>query len=596
MNSKLVSPILLGLVLVAIPVRAEEPPHHAGGDPRKLGLVEFPNTCSPAVQQPFAQALAMLHSFWYEAARRRFAAVAQQDPNCAIAWWGLAMTYWQPLWEPRGPNPETLRKGQEVIEKAQAAGSPSKRECDFVAALEAFYVHADTIDHRDRVLAYEKAMETLHANNPKDTEARVFYALSLLASATSLPPDKTYQRQKKAGELLLPVFRSQPAHPGAAHYIIHADDYPDLASAALEAARRYTQIAPDSPHAQHMPSHIFTRLGLWRESIESNRKVIKVARRHEVVGEELHATDYLIFAYLQQGQDPQAQAVIASMPKIPGPEAVLYFASIYAHAAIPARYAVERRQWNEAARLPEPENFPGGRYVWADAVIYFTRALGAARTGMLEQARAEVRKLASFQQTLEQLKEDYWAGQVDIQRRAAAAWLAFAEGKRDKALELMRSAATLEEATNKHPVTPAQIVPARDLLGQMLLELNRPREAGEEFTKVLNSEPNRFGALYGAARAAELAGEGERARKLYNKLIELAPESDRAEVRHARALVTGKWIPREVGDSLANRREGIRGTPPLLREWVSRLVAQNVYYFHLTSPLNIARFAGSAPR
>jgi hypothetical protein len=390
-------------------------------------------------------------------------------------------------------------------------------------------------------------METLHASNPEDTETRVFYALSLLASATSLPPDKTYQRQRKSGELLLPVFRSQPNHPGAAHYIIHAYDYPALAPGALEAARRYAQIAPDSPHAQHMPTHIFTRLGLWQESIESNCKVIEVARQHDDVGEELHATDYLVFAHLQQGQDRQAHAVIKLMPKI-RPGVVLYFASVYAHAAIPARYAVERRQWSEAAKLSVPTEFPGGRYAWADAAIYFARALGAARTGMLEQARRDVEKLASFQQTLERLKEDYWAGQVEIQRRSAAAWLAFAEGKRDEALELMRSAATLEDSTDKHPVTPGQIIPARDLLGQMLLEMNRPREAGAEFTRVFNAEPKRFGALYGAARAAELAGEADRARELYATLVELAPDSDRAEVRHARAVVTGKR-GREAGDS-----------------------------------------------
>jgi tetratricopeptide (TPR) repeat protein len=540
MRSNLVFTLLLSLVLVAVPALADEPHQHTGGDPQKLGYVAFSNSCSPAVQKPFAHAMAMLHSFWYEEARRQFGAVAEQDPKCAIAWWGVAMTYWQPLWEPRGPNPEPLRKGQEAILKARAVGGGTQRERDFIAALETFYANADKTDHIDRVLAYEKAMASLHGRYSKDTEVRVFYALSLLGSATSLPPDKTYARQRKAGELLLPLFRTQPDHPGAVHYIIHAYDYPVLASGALAAARRYAQIAPDSPHAQHMPSHIFTRLGLWQESIESNRKVIKLARQHDVVGEALHAMDYLVFAYLQQGQDRQAQSVVKSMPKIPGPQAALYFASVYAHAAIPARYAVERRQWLEAAKLSVPADFPGGRYAWADAVIYFARALGAARTGLLDQARGDVEKLASIHHTLKQHPEDYWAGQVEIQRRSAAAWLAFAEGKRDEALELMRSAAMLEDSTDKHPVTPGQIVPARDLLGQMLLELNRPREAGAEFTRVLKAEPNRFGALYGAARAAELAGEADRARELYATLVELAPDSDRAEVRHARAVVTGK--------------------------------------------------------
>jgi len=535
MPMSLVFPIVLSLASFVFPVLADEDRPHGASDPERLGSVEFPNSCSAAVHSPFTQAVAMLHSFWYEEAERRFRDIAESDPSCALAWWGMAMSYWHPLWEPRGPNPEAVQKGLTAIRKARELGG-SMHERDFIAALEKFYANADRIDHRDRVLAYEKAMEALHAANPEDTEARVFYALSLLASATSLPPDKTYPRQRKAGELLMPVFRSQPNHPGAAHYIIHAYDYPPLAPGALEAARRYAKIAPDSPHAQHMPSHIFTRLGLWDESIASNRNVIRVARKYGVVGEELHATDYLVFAYLQKGEDEQARQVIAEMPKAEA-DAPLYFASIYAHAAIPVRYALERRQWNEAARLPEPKNFPGGRYAWADATIHFARALGAARTGDVTQARRDVEKLASFQSTLQQLKEDYWATQVEIQRRTAEAWLAFAEGKRDRALELMRSAADLEDTTDKHPVTPSQIVPAHDLLGQMLLELKRPHEALAEFNKVLQAEPGRFGALYGAARAAELSGRTDLARRLYGQLVETASGSKRNEVQQARAYL-----------------------------------------------------------
>jgi tetratricopeptide (TPR) repeat protein len=446
------------------------------------------------------------------------------------------MSYWQPLWEPRGPNPEAFQKGLAAIHKASEIGGGSGRERAFIAALEKFYANANTIDHADRVLAYEQAMEMLHATHPENTEARVFYALSLLASATSLPPDKTYQRQRKSGELLLPVFRDQPDHPGAAHYIIHAYDYPLLASEALEAARRYAKIAPDSPHAQHMPSHIFTRLGLWDESIASNRNVIRVARRYRIVGEELHAMDYLVFAHLQKGEDEQARQVLREMPEVE-PGAMLHFAGIHAHAAVPARYAVERRQWEEAAALPQPENFPGGRYAWADAAIHFARGLGAARTGSVDQARREVEKLASFRRTLQQHKEDYWATQVEIQLGAVEAWLAFAEGRRDQALVLMRSAADLEDTTDKHPVTPGQIVPARDLLGQMLLQLERPDEALAEFNKVLQAEPGRFGALYGAARAAELAGSADLARQLYGQLVELAAGSERDEVHHAQVYL-----------------------------------------------------------
>lgn len=535
MRISLVLPMVLSLASFGFPLLAEEDHQRGTRDPEQLGSVEFANSCAADLQPQFVRAMAMLHSFWYEEAARQFRNVAEMAPKCAIAWWGVAMSHWQPLWEPRGPSPEAFQKGLAAIHKASELGG-SSQERAFIAALEKFYGNADTIDHRDRVLAYEKAMERLHARYPKNVEARVFYALSLLASATSLPPGKTYRRQRKSGELLMPVFRNQSDHPGAAHYIIHAYDYPLLASGALEAAHRYAKVAPDSPHAQHMPSHIFTRLGLWDESIASNQNVIRVARKYRIVGEELHAMDYLVFAHLQKGEDEQARHVIQEMPEAEA-GAPLYFATIYAHAAVPARYAVERRQWKEAAELPKPENFPGGRYAWADAAIHFARGLGAARTGHVDQARRDVEKLASFRETLQQHKEDYWTTQVEIQRRSVEAWLAFAESRGDQALKLMRSAAVLEDTTDKHPVTPGQIVPARDLLGQMLLELKRPDEALAEFNNVLQAQPGRFGALYGAARAAELAGRADLARQLYGQLVKVASGSKRDEVRHARAYL-----------------------------------------------------------
>jgi tetratricopeptide (TPR) repeat protein len=524
---------------------ADEGHRHAAGNPEQLGTVAFENSCAPDVQKPLAQALAMLHSFWYEAARKQFAAAAQEDQKCAIAWWGVAMSHWQPLWEPRGPVPEAFQAGLAAIHKAREIGG-TPRERAYIAALESFFARAEAVDHRDRVVAYEEAMQKLHASYAQDDEARVFYALSLLGSATSLPPDKTYRRQKRAGELLMPVFRDRPNHPGVAHYIIHAYDYPPLAKSALEAARRYAKIAPDSPHAQHMPSHIFTRLGLWDDSIASNRNVIEVARKHGVAGEELHAMDYLVFAHLQKGEDELARRVMDQMPAVPQ-GAVLYFAAVYAHAAIPARYAVERRRWTEAAALAVPKGFPGGRYAWADATISFARALGAARTGGLVQARQDVEKLETFRRTLERHKEDYWARQVEVQRRAAAAWLALAENRREAALELMRSAAALEDTADKHPVTPGQILSAHDLLGQMLLELQRPDEALAEFQAALRAEPRRFGALYGAGRAAELAGQGDLARRLYAELIEVAPGSRRHEVRHAQAYLAADRRSETVG-------------------------------------------------
>ena len=515
-----------------------DPVHeHPAGDPELLGSVDLRTSCVPAVQAQFARATAMLHSFWYEAAGKAFHEVAAADPRCGLAWWGVAMSRWQPLWEPQGPNPDALRAGLEAVRAARAAASGRPFERDLVAAIAKFYENADTLAHRERVLAYERAMEAVHAAYPEETEARVFYALALLGSAASSPPDEHYVRQRKAGELLVPVFESRPEHPGAAHYVIHAYDYPALAKNALEAARRYAAIAPDSPHAQHMPSHIFTRLGLWDDSIRSNRKVIQVARRYGDVGEELHGRDYLVFAYLQKGEDDNARAVIDDMPDAPV-AGVKAFAAMYARAAIPARYAVERRQWAEAARLPEPTGFPGGRYAWADAAIHFARALGAARSGDRERAAAAVGALAACRETLEANDETYWATQVEIQHRAAAAWLAFAKGRKEEALQALRAAAELEDNTDKHPVTPGQIVPARELLAQMLLELELPEEALAEFEAVLQAEPNRFGPLSGAAHAAALAGRPDTARARFAQLVQVAPGSGRQEVRAAREYLS----------------------------------------------------------
>ncbi len=532
---------------IALYAAVDEGQHqHAGAPPAKLGQVRFATSCAPAVRPQFTRAVALLHSFWYDEARRQFQAVAEKDPRCAMAWWGVAMTYWHPLWEPRGPQPDALKAGNEAIEKAAAAGTPSRREKDFIAALADFYRDYGARDHIDRVLAYEKAMEQVHARYPADTESAVFYALSLLGSATSLPPDKTYARQKKASALLQPIFRRQPQHPGLAHYIIHANDYPTLAVNALTAARRYAKIAADSAHAQHMPSHIFTRLGLWQESIQSNLASAATARKNHEMHEELHADDYLVFAYLQTGQDEKARQLrdeIAASPAVQ-PD----FAELYARAAIPARYVVERRDWAAAAALPDPVGFPGGRYAWAEATTYFARALGAARTGKLDAARADIARLAAAHKTLLDNKENYWAGQVEIQRRAASAWLALAEVNPDHGLELMRAAVELEDSTDKHPVTPGAVIPARDLLGQMLIELKQPALALGAYEKLLANEPNRFGALYGAARSAQLAGEPAKATKFYARLLDICrgQEQQRAELREARDFLA-RGAKKEAG-------------------------------------------------
>jgi tetratricopeptide (TPR) repeat protein len=530
--------LLLTIVLSSKPSLADEQMHQHSGDPQKLGKVRFPTSCDAAAQQQFNRALAMLHSFWYGEAEKQFRAVTESSPKCAIAYWGVAMTYWHPLWEPRGPDAAALREGFEAVQKAEAAKPGTAREQDYIAAVAAFYRDFDKVDYAERTLRYESAMERLRARYPDDPEATVFYALSLLGSATASPPDKTYARQKRAGELLTPIFGQQRSHPGVVHYIIHAYDFPPLAAEGLEAARQYARTAPDSPHALHMPSHIFTRLGSWQESVGSNLASAAAARKHDLTGDELHAEDYLVFAYLQMGQDDEAKKVMERAPQAGPAKGVARFAGLYATAAMPARYVVERRRWTEAASLPMPANLPGGRYAWADAAIYFARGLGAARSGKLQQARQEVQKLQSARETLTELKESYWANQVEIQRQAVSAWIALGEGKREQAVQLMRAAAELEAASDKHPVTPGAIVPARALLGDMLMELKRPVDAAAEYAVALKSEPNRFYALYGAARSAELAGDAK-ALGLYRKLLDIcrAGDQQRPELRQAKAFV-----------------------------------------------------------
>jgi hypothetical protein len=452
------------------------------------------------------------------------------------------MTHWHPLWEPRGPGKEDMKAGAEAVRKAQAIADKGKvtaREGQFITALASFYTDYEKTDHVDRVLAYEKRMEELHNANPDDDESTVFYALSLLGSASSLPPDNTHARQRKAGALVEPVLATKPEHPGVAHMIIHAYDYPDLAEKALPAARAYAKIAPESAHALHMPSHIFTRLGFWQESIDSNLASAAAARRHHLPGDELHAKDYLVFAYLQTGQDTKAREVFQESG-LPAAGDMHYFQGIFSATTMPVRYALERRQWAEAAALPDPAGLPGGRYAWANASVYYARALGSARTGKVDQARRDIEHLESAHKTLADLKEDYWAGQVEIQKAIASAWLSFAEGKRTEALEQMRAAVALDDSADKHPVTPGSVVPPRDLLGQMLLENKQPAEALAEYEKLLVREPNRFAALYGLGYSAQLDGQTEKARDAYMKLLQVTQGNERAEVREARRFLSGE--------------------------------------------------------
>ena len=512
--------IALAVLLAAVPAAAEE----------KLGTVHFPVACRDAVQPAFDRAVALLHSFWYGAAVKAFTAVGDADPGCAMAYWGVAMSWWYPLWEP--PGPAALKHGSAAVEKAKAIGSKTDRERDYIAAIEAFYRDADRVDHRTRTLAYEAAMERVWRRYPGDREAAVFYALALDAAA--LPTDKTYARQLKAAEILEKVFAEQPQHPGVAHYLIHSYDYPPLASRGLAAARRYSTIAPSAAHALHMPSHIFTRLGLWEDSVRSNAESAAVARADGDVQGQLHALDYMVYGHLQGAQDERVRRLVEearAFGRIEGESR----GTAYAQAAIPARYALETRRWADAAAL-EP---PATRYAFVTGVTYFARAVGAARSGAVAAARQEVERLQALRATLLQAKEGYWAEQVEIQRRAAAGWVARVEGKTEEAAALLRTAADLEDSTEKSPVTPGPVLPAREQLGDLLLELGQPSQALAEYEASLRREPNRFNGLAGAARAAELAGETAKARQLYGGLLALAGQADteRPALAHARAFV-----------------------------------------------------------
>ena len=517
-------------------VRAQH--EHPGAAPREtLGTVEFRTSCRPETRAAFNRAVALLHSFEFRDAIGGFDQVLAADAHCAIAHWGRALAFWGNPFAPGVKGGKPLQDGRAAAEAARTAGSPMPRERAYIDAVGELFRDPDSLPQRDRTLAYERAMERVAREYPEDIEATIFYALAV--NQTALPTDKTYAQQLKAVSLLEPLFATHPDHPGLAHYIIHAYDHPALAPRALEAARRYATIAPSAPHALHMPSHTFTRVGYWQDSIDVNIASADAAMKIESYAETLHAMDYQMYAYLQTAQDNAARRVLERMPSVAArlvPDAVTgaapASAGYYARAAIPARFALERGAWADAATLPvSPSPTP-----FADAITHFARAIGAARSGKAAAAARDIQRLAELRDTLAKAGDSYWSGQVEIQRQVAEGWAAFASGRRDNGIDMLRGAAKAEDASDKAAVTPGPIAPARELLAYMLLEAGRPKEALAEFTSTLEREPNRYRAMAGAAAAATATGNRAAAADFNKRLLEVCRRADteRPELKAAR--------------------------------------------------------------
>ncbi len=529
---------ILFLVLLSFSSVAVLTAQEKTGNPEKLGTVHFPISCTPAAQQQFDRALAMLHSFWYPQGLNAFGEVTKTDPSCAMGYWGIAISRRaNPLVS--APDPAVLKDGLEAIDKAKAIGAKTQRERDYIAAMETYYRDWEKLDYRTRVLAYEKAMEQLYLRYPDDPEAAIFYALAMNEAVTVLPADKNYTRQLKAAAILEKVLAAQPEHPGALHYLIHSYDFPPLADRGLPAARRFGDVAPSAPHALHMPSHIYSMLGMWQDSIKANQAALNVAKGY------VHAMDFMVYAYLQGAQDGEAKRFVDQSIELQKKQAAVgtanptgaVLAGYTAFAAIPARYAIERGAWAEAAALEPRPTTPV-----ADSITYFTRAMGSARSGGLASARKDIEQLRQIQDGLVQSKQDYWAEQVGIQRNAAAAWVAYAEGKKDEALRLMRSAADLEDASEKHVAMENRLWPMRELLGELLLGMNEPAQALKEFEVSLQSARNRYRGFYGAAKAAERSANRAKARSYYERLVTLCSNADtqRPELVEAKTYLARK--------------------------------------------------------
>jgi tetratricopeptide (TPR) repeat protein len=494
--------------------------------PEHLGRVSFANSCAPAVQATFERAVALLHSFWWREGEKTFREVLEADPNCAIATWGIATILIGNTFA-AGPTPAQAQQAKEAIERGRAIGAKTERERLFIEAGAQYYERFAERSHDARMKSLSDAFENVARRFPEDDEAQIFSAIYLTAMQS--PTDKTFSSALRAASILEAQFKKHPDHPGVAHYLIHSYDYPPIAEKGLTAAKRYSEIAPSAPHALHMPSHIFTRVGAWQDSAASNLRSASVAKDQKEFVDQLHAMDYLVYAYLQLARDTDAQRVVEEAPGVRGIDQIR--ATPYALAAIPARYAIERGAWKEAAQL-QPQ---ATRFRFTAALTYFGRALGAARSGDAAAAERDVLELQRIVDALKAAKDAYWTIEVEVQRLGAAAWVAFARGNREAALDLMRAAADLEDKSEKAAVSPGRLVPVRELLGDMLLESSKPAEALVEYERSQVPDPNRFRSLYGAGQAAAQSGNREKARHYFSRLIALAGSSHlRPETDYAR--------------------------------------------------------------
>lgn len=522
-----------GLAAITSPTGAHDDEERSYRGNERLGKVEFPVACNPKAQAEFNRGMALFHSFWFKPATQSFTAVLSHDPGCAMAHWGIAfMSLGNPFAWPA--NPKAVESGAAALAEAERIGAKTQRERDYIAALSVYFRNRDSEPHRARAVALQKAFESLASRYPEDDEAQILHAL--LLDATALPSDKTFANQTRAAAILEPLFSKHPDHPGVAHYLIHTYDYAELAEKGLPSARVYADIAPSVPHALHMPSHIYSRVGLWPEMVEGNRRSYLAAKAEldpaNSLGvgtyDALHAMDYMAFGELQQARDDEAAKLVreaAGLQKVN----VENFPAAYAFAALPSRYALERRDWQQAASLKlSPSGLAWEKFPQAEAILVFSRGLGAARLGNADQARQDLKRLEELKAAMMAANVAYWPSQTEFQIRAVSAWIALAEKQPAQALKLMREAADLEDASDKHPVTPGNVVPSRQLLGEMLLELKKPAEALAELKRSLVRDPNRYQTIAAAARAAREAGDAKAAGMFFADLVRLG---DKAQVR-----------------------------------------------------------------